>query len=150
PVDASNTAFIPSPPSGIESARIIVSANPDDLPALATDVSAAATRVTPDTLIWSARQFSEIRDDYFRLDRTMIRLILGFGILLAVVVAGGVGGLSSFWIARRNKQIAIRRALGARRRDIAWYFHAENLFVTSLGVLLGFAGAVALSAVLTE
>lgn len=150
PDDAFNTAFIAAPPGGVASSRIVARTQQDATSGLGSEIAAAATRVTPETLIWSAQRLSEIRADYFKLDRTVIRLVFGLGIMLALVVAGGVGGLSSYWILRRYKQIAIRRALGARRRDIAWYFHIENLMITSMGVMLGFAGAIAVSVMLTK
>ncbi|MEJ7745331.1 MAG: FtsX-like permease family protein [Luteimonas sp.] len=150
PDDAGNTAFVASPPGGVLGSQIIVNADPSAIPALLLEITAAATRKTPQTLIWYGLPFAEIRLDYFKLDRAVIRLIFGLGILLSLVVAGGVGGLSSYWITRRHKQIAIRRALGARRRDIAWYFHVENLIITSLGAVLGLIGAIAVSVMLTK
>lgn len=150
PVVANYSAFIPSPPGGVFSYQIVVNVEPSALPARLRDTVATATRMTPRTLLWSAKPFSRIRQDYFKLDRAVIRLVLVLGAVPALAVAGGVGGLSSYWIIRRHKQIAIRRALGARRLDIAWYFHLENLMVTCLGVLIGFAGAIALSVMLTK
>lgn len=49
------------------------------------------------------------------------------------------GGLASFWVWQR--QIGIRRAVGARRRDILAYFLLENILITGMGCLLGLAGA---------
>ncbi|MFL5374299.1 MAG: ABC transporter permease [Myxococcales bacterium] len=66
-------------------------------------------------------------------------------LVLGVVLLGSTG-MSAFLVAERLREIGIRRALGARRRDIGAYFLFENFAVTSLGVL---AGAV-LSVVATQ
>lgn len=70
--------------------------------------------------------------------------------IISAVVAIGIGGLSGYWIEQRRKAIAIRRALGARRRQIALYFHAENLLVTLSGCFIGGAGAWYLSQILAR
>jgi putative ABC transport system permease protein len=57
--------------------------------------------------------------------------------LLLAVASLGVFGLATFNVARRTKQIGIRRALGAWRRDIVQYFMVENGLITSAGILGG-------------
>jgi putative ABC transport system permease protein len=53
------------------------------------------------------------------------------------VTALGIVGLTSFWVARRKRQIGIRRALGATRLAIVRYFLVENALLCLSGVLLG-------------
>jgi putative ABC transport system permease protein len=40
-------------------------------------------------------------------------------------------------VQQRTKQIGIRRALGATRRQIIGYFQTENLLLTGFGIVLG-------------
>ena len=68
----------------------------------------------------------------------------GFSVFLAVitwfllgVTAAGIVGLTSYWVSRRRRQIGIRRALGATRGAIVWYFLGENLLIAAAGVLAG-------------
>ena len=58
-------------------------------------------------------------------------------VLLLLATAGGVVGLSSFWVSQRRRQIGVRRALGATRGDILRYFQTENFLIVSGGVVLG-------------
>jgi putative ABC transport system permease protein len=58
-------------------------------------------------------------------------------LMLLLATAGGIIGLSSFWVSQRRRQIGIRRALGATRRDILGYFQTENFLIVTAGVLLG-------------
>jgi putative ABC transport system permease protein len=62
--------------------------------------------------------------------------------LLLLATAGGIVGLSSFWVSQRRRQIGIRRSLGASSGDILRYFHAENFLIVSSGIVLGIVLAV--------
>ena len=57
--------------------------------------------------------------------------------LLLIVTALGVIGLTSYWVSQRTRYIGMRRALGARRRDIMSYFHLENLLISGAGAAIG-------------
>jgi putative ABC transport system permease protein len=62
-----------------------------------------------------------------------------------VITALGIVGLASFWVQQRTRQIGIRRALGATRRDILAYFHTENFILATFGIVLGMGLAYALN-----
>jgi putative ABC transport system permease protein len=47
--------------------------------------------------------------------------------------------LTQLWVTQRRRHIGMRRALGARRRDILEYFLIENLLIAGLGCALGIA-----------
>src|SRR5690606_19364891 len=66
------------------------------------------------------------------------------------VTAFGIVGLANFWVQQRNKQIGIRRALGATRRDILRYFQLENFMLATIGIVLGMGLAYGLNQVLME
>ncbi len=58
----------------------------------------------------------------------------GFGLLLAVI---GVYGIVSFVVSQRLRELAIRVALGAERREIAWAVLRSGLGLVGSGVLVG-------------
>ena len=67
-----------------------------------------------------------------------------FNVLLVVIagislLVGGIGIMNIMLatVTERTKEIGIRRAIGARRRDIIQQFLAETLVLTSSGGLLG-------------
>lgn len=88
------------------------------------------------------------RDKYYRNDRAMAWMLVGVSLLLLVVTAVGIVGLTSFWVAQRRRQIGIRRAIGATRGDILRYFQAENFLIATFGVVLGMALAYGLNLLL--
>ncbi len=86
-----------------------------------------------------SKRFSlvELRQEYFRGDRSVAGMLVAIMVILLVITALGVAGLSSFWVQQRRRQIGVRRALGATRNDILRYFQIENFLIVSGGVLIG-------------
>lgn len=85
---------------------------------------------------------AQTRERTYASDRSVAILMCIVCGSLLLATAGGIVGLSSFWVSQRRRQIGIRRSLGASTGDILRYFHAENFLIVSTGVALGLALAV--------
>jgi putative ABC transport system permease protein len=74
--------------------------------------------------------------------------------IVAIFVLGvtmvGIVGLAAFTVATRTKQLGTRRAIGATKFQILRYFLVENWIITSIGVFVGSALAVAVGLKLSE
>ena len=77
------------------------------------------------------------RERAYADDRSVAVLMSILSGLLLLATAGGIVGLSSFWVSQRRRQIGIRRSLGATTADILGYFHTENFLIVSGGIVLG-------------
>lgn len=78
----------------------------------------------------------------------MVKILLAVIVLLLFITGIGLAGMTAFAVARRTKQIGIRRALGARKADILRYFLLENAIVLGAGMVLGLLGGLVLNRVL--
>lgn len=105
----------------------------------------AMQQANPGHVQQMVKTMAQLRDDEFSSDRALNRMLVGIMAILLTVTALGVGGLASFWVQQRTKQIGIRRALGATRRDILRYFQVENFLIVGAGVGLGALLAFALN-----
>ena len=74
---------------------------------------------------------------------------LGVTGLIALIVAGFVlANLFLLSVRERTKEIGIRRATGAKKRDILIQFLGESVFITTLGGIFGFVLALVSSRLL--
>jgi putative ABC transport system permease protein len=92
----------------------------------------------------------EIKRETYGNGLNMIKILSAVVILLVLVTAFGIVGLTSFSVSQRRRQIGTRRALGASRQDILRYFLLENWLVTGSGLALGLGLAWALNYVLAK
>jgi putative ABC transport system permease protein len=75
--------------------------------------------------------------------RTYALLIAGFALFATGVALVGLFGVLSLMAARRTREIGIRTALGARRRDIVRLISGEAAILAVSGIGVGLAAAFA-------
>ncbi|MHC1480177.1 ABC transporter permease [Frateuria aurantia] len=133
-------AFYPSRTS-MDMRYDLVRTDPRQMPRVLRQAQQALDGIDPHALI-AVRDFVSERRDYFASDRSMVWMLSLVSAVMLAATALGVVGLTSFWVGQRRGQIGIRRALGARRRDVLAYFQGENLLLSvtggGLGMLLGY------------
>src|ERR1700722_14865864 len=83
------------------------------------------------------QHFRTLRTHAFATDRGLVILLTAASIILLLATAGGIIGITTLWVEGRRRALGLRRALGARRRDILGLFLAEKFFICLLGILSG-------------
>ncbi len=125
----------------------LVRAKPGQLAAVREAVPQALVkldrmRIFPDDGI---RTFDTVREQVYKGERGMAVLMGAVSLALLCITAAGILGLASFWVGQRRRQIGVRRALGATRRDIMRYFLIENMLISIGGVVIGALLAIGLN-----
>jgi putative ABC transport system permease protein len=81
-----------------------------------------------------------------RLHTSLILVFAGLALALAAV---GIKGVMSYAVSQRTQEIGIRIALGARTSDVLKLVLKNGMTITLIGVVVGLAGAIALTRLMT-
>jgi ABC-type antimicrobial peptide transport system permease subunit len=81
-----------------------------------------------------------------RLLAQLVGALAGLALLLAAI---GTYGVLSYMVAERRREIGIRLALGAARAQVLGHVMKQGFILTTVGVLIGLAGALSLNRLLT-
>lgn len=141
------SVFVPSAPGKHLFGKYLIRAQPEQLQQVLRHALAAAVKAAPEAVLdrQQSHSISDLRNTYFEQDVAMTGILTGVIAALLLVTALGIVGLASFWVAQRRKQIGVRRALGATRRDILRYFQTENFLIVSMGAVFGIVLAYGLN-----
>jgi putative ABC transport system permease protein len=100
----------------------------------------------------SARVVSPVQTlrQYRQTRRTFDRIVWLVGVLTAASAVLGISNLLSASVLARTREIGLRRAVGARSRDIVLQFRAEGVLLAVAGGGLGLAAGALISALTRE
>ena len=98
----------------------------------------------PNRVVKWVRSVEYFKNLLYRDDRNMQVFLITVTVLLLGIASLGIFGLATFNVSARTKQIGTRRAVGARRSDIVRYFMVENALITTTGIVVGCALALAI------
>ena len=123
----------------------VVRAKPGRLTAAMKSAQEQLRSVNRGRVIEKTRSMLESRHRAYQDDRGLAVILGVVSVVLVVVTAFGIIGVTSFWVSQRRRQIGIRRAMGATRTAILRYFQTENLMIATAGAVLGILLALGLN-----
>jgi putative ABC transport system permease protein len=136
------SVFVPSPISFVVRTS---------LPSATIDaaIKAAVRDVDPDQPVSRLRPVGELISDSMARNRFSMLLLTVFGGLALCLSVVGVYGLMAYSVSQRTRELGIRLALGARALAVCGMVLRQGLGMAVAGILLGLAGALALTRLLT-
>jgi putative ABC transport system permease protein len=133
-----------------EFARYLIRTEPGRRDELMPKIEEMLSSANKDRIIRSVETAEDARKLAYLGDAAMISILTFVIVLLTAITGLGIVGLASFSVARRTRQIGIRRALGATKTAIVRYFMIENFIVSSVGIITGGILAVGLNIVMVQ
>jgi len=104
--------------------------------------------VDPTAAIENVKTLEQIRDDSLASRTFAMHLLTGFSVLGSVLTLVGIYGVISLSVISRRRELAIRSAVGAQRKDIRRLIFAEGFRLIGVGVFAGIVLGIIVSRVL--
>jgi predicted permease len=95
--------------------------------------------------LYGMRTMTEQLSSSLLIDRVIASLSTIFGFLATLLASIGLYGVMAYAVERRTREIGVRMALGAFRKDVVWLVMREVLLLVAVGVAAGLVAAVALT-----
>ncbi len=86
---------------------------------------------------FSVNQMDMIMELYNNLTSTLYAAAIGVGAISLLVGGIGIMNIMLVSVTERTREIGIRKAIGAKRRNILWQFLIESVVISAMGGLIG-------------
>src|SRR6202008_3602404 len=112
---------------------------------IAAQVRTQIQAVDPNLPVFHAETLDEVLSSSLSVRRFSMEMVALFAATALLLAGLGIYGTISFLINEQSREIAIRLALGAQRRDILTMVLRQGITLAAAGAGLGLAGALIVS-----
>jgi predicted permease len=117
---------------------------------VAEQLRAQLKAINPHLPLYNVKSLSTEIDESLVQERMVTWLTVAFGVLATLLTALGLYGVLTFSVARRTREIGIRVALGAQRRDVFRLIMIRGVILVGVGVVIGLAASFGFSRLISS
>ena len=128
----------------------LVARTSSDAAALAGAVVREIHAVDPDVAVYGIRTMQDRLYDSLARQRFSSTLLGAFAAFALVLAAVGIYGVMSYLVTQSTHDIGVRVALGAQPGNIVGLVVRQGMELAAIGILVGLAGAAALTRVMAS
>jgi putative ABC transport system permease protein len=146
--DVAAELYLPNTQMPMNGMTLVVRTNADPL-TLAAAVRSEVLAVDKNQPIFDVKTMDQRVNDSVAVSRSLMLLFSAFAMLALVLAAVGIYGIVSYSVTQRTHEIGIRMALGARAGNVLSLIMRNGVTLVLTGIVIGIAGALALTRFLT-
>jgi putative ABC transport system permease protein len=117
---------------------------------LATSVQAVVSAIDKDIPVTQVRTMKELMWSELSQPRFAATLLSTFAALAITLTVVGLYGVMTYSVSRRTREIGVRMALGAQRREVLAMVFRDAAILLAAGIAIGLAAALMSTSVLRD
>jgi predicted permease len=146
--DVAAELYLPITQMPMNGMTLVVRTTSDPL-TLATAVRSEVLAIDKNQPIFDVKTLDQRVNDSVAVSRSLMLLFSAFALLALVLAAVGIYGIVSYSVTQRTHEIGIRMALGAKTGNVLSLIMKNGVTLVLTGIVIGIAGALALTRFLT-
>jgi putative ABC transport system permease protein len=137
----SDEVYLPYAQAGGNTMRLLVR-SVSDPERLGTQLVAAVHALDRTAPVSDLHTLARLKASSLDSPRLTTTLFSGFALLALAIAAAGIGAVTAFSVGQRTREIGIRMALGASKRDVLRMVVGQGMRPVFLGLAVGLVGAL--------